>query len=96
MEKAKQYRKNDAALQPRRFDVLRFLREKVLDGTAGGVLLCLFLAAADALAHDRALLEAVERGRIVFIMDHREGGIVGRKDLLRLAFIHHFELLSHG
>ena len=49
-----------------------------------------------ALAHDRALLEAVERGRVIFIMDHREGGIVGRKDLLRLAFIHHFELLSHG
>ena len=49
-----------------------------------------------ALAHDRALLEAVERGRVVFIMDHREGGIVGRKDLLCLAFIHHFELLSHG
>ena len=67
MEKAKQYRKNDAALQPRRFDVLRFLRKKIFDGTAGGVLLCPFFAAADALAHDRALFEAVERGRVIFI-----------------------------
>ena len=41
--------------RPRRFDVLRFVREKVLDGAAGGVLLCPFFAAADALAHDRAV-----------------------------------------
>ena len=49
-----------------------------------------------ALAHDRALFKAVERGRVVFIVDHRESGIVGCKDLLRLAFVHHFKLLSHG
>ena len=67
MEKAKQYRKNDAALQPRRFDVLRFVRKKIFDGTAGGVLLCLFLAAADALAYDRAV-EGDLHGKLLVVV----------------------------
>ena len=47
----------------------------------------------DALAHNRALLEAVERGCVVLVVHQHNVRIVRRKNLLRLAFIELFELL---
>ena len=50
----------------------------------------------NAFADNRTLLQTVERGGIILIVNHRKGRIIRRKNLLRLAFIHHFKLLSHG
>ena len=53
------------------------------------------LVVHNALAHDGAALEAVERGGVVLVGDDDAFRIVGRKDLLGLAFVKLFKFL-HG
>ena len=45
------------------------------------------LVVDDALGFDGALFQAVERGRIVLVVDDQQFGVVGFKDLLGLAFV---------